>query len=190
MRLFSVLFDWFCQRLFWLCVLSAAGTTAQADVILWESTPLSGNVSFTQIAAGQIRSQAVDLTSPATVTTINLNSFMPSWFWYTGGPAQISLWLDSTPAERKTLVYTGEFRNSWTGLAVSLPKGRSFISLENLAGSQTIVWNQEIESGVPTRFHGSMAGVPVPEPSIGIAAGVAVCVMGAIGFFRRMKRNG
>lgn len=172
------LVDWCWQWICMLAVLIVCGT-AQADVILWESKMASGTVSFTAIAGGQIRSQAIDLVVPATARMISLNAFAPSWYWWTGGPAQISLWLDSTPAERKTLIYSGAFTNSWSGLAVAMPAGRSFLSLENLAGSQTIAWNQEVENGVPTRFHGRIEGTPVPEPEMV----VLLVVCGLTGIF-------
>lgn len=163
------LYDWAFTRIFWLCLfwLGFLGGKSKADVILWESVPTSGQISFTQLTGGQIRSQEIDLEGPAIATSINLNTFQPAWFLGTGGPSQISLWLDSTPAERRTLVYTGSFKSSWTNLALELPKGRSYLSLENLPGSQTIVWNQQIESnGTLSRFYGSVRGTPVPEPEM------------------------
>ena len=160
MRFFRLLTDWAFTRIFWLCLL---GSTAQADVILWD-VGFTENVAFTPIAGGEIRSQAIDLTTAATAHAITLSIGQPPWWAGTGGPSQISLWLDSTPAERRTLIYSGAFRNSWSGLAVSLPKGRSFLSLENLAGSRTINWNQQVIGGVTGSHMGRITGVPVPEP--------------------------
>ena len=164
MHILRHLTDWLIQRIFWLSFLVAT-TTAQADVILWESS-FNGGVAFTPIAGGEIKSQEIDLTGPAVAKTINLNLGQPWWFDGTGGPSQISLWLDSTPAERRTLIYSGAFQSSWTGLAVALPKGRSFLSLENLAGSRTITWGQQFDGANLGSFGGRIEGVPVPEPSM------------------------
>ena len=160
MRFFRLLSDWAFTRLFWFCVLASS---AQADVILWDAG-FTGSAAFTPIAGGEIRSQAIDLTTAATAKSITLSIGQPPWWAGTGGPAQISLWLDSTPAERRTLIYSGAFRNSWSGLAVDLPKGRSFLSLENLPGSRTINWNQQVIGGVTGSHMGRVTGVPVPEP--------------------------
>ena len=126
MFIFRHLADWAFTRLFWLCLL---GGTVQADVILWEAQQTE-SMAFTPIAGGQIRSQAIDLATAATAKTISLSIGQPPWWAGTGGPSQISLWLDSTPTERRTLIYSGAFRNLWSGLAVELPKGRSFLSLD------------------------------------------------------------
>lgn len=160
MVIFRHLADWAFTRIFWLCLLCG---TAQADVILWEPQQ-TGSIAFTPIAAGQIRSQAIDLTTAATAKTITLSIGQPPWWYWTGGPSQISLWLDSTPAERRTLIYSGAFRSSWSGLAVDLPKGRSFLSLENLPSSRTINWNQQVIGGVVGSYMGQITGTPVPEP--------------------------
>lgn len=172
MIIFRHLADWAFTRLFWLCLL---GGTVQADVILWEA-PFTGNMALTAVAGGEIRSQAIDLTTAATAKTITLSLGQPWWWAGTGGPSQISLWLDSTPAERRTLIYSGAFRSSWSGLAVDLPKGRSFLSVENLAGSQTITWSQQVIGGVAGSFMGQITGVPVPEPG---AVVILVCCCAA-----------
>ena len=183
MRFFRLLSDWAFTRLFWFCVLAS---TAQADVILWEAQP-TGSVSFTAIAGGEIRSQAIDLAQQATAHTISLSLGQPPWLAGTGGPAQISLWLDSTPAERRTLIYSGAFQSSWSGLAVDLPKGRSFLSLENLAGSQTITWNQQIIGGVVGSYMGRITGTPVPEPEfVGL---LLICCAAGIFYAWRGRRG-
>jgi len=173
--IFKHLAEWLVMRLFFLSVLACC-SAAQADVILWEA-PFTGSASLTQIAGGEIRSQAIDLAGPATAHTITLNIGQPWWLAGTGGPAQISLWLDSTPAERRTLIYSGAFRSSWSGLAVDLPKGRSFLSLENLACSQTITWNQQIVGGVVGSYMGRITGTPVPEPEMVVLL-VCCCAAG------------
>lgn len=176
--IFRHLTDWLVMRLFFLSALVACCTTAQADVILWEAG-LTESVAFTPIAGGEIRSQAIDLATAATARAITLSIGQPWWLAGTGGPAQISVWLDSTPAERRTLIYSGAFRSSWSGLAVDLPKGRSFLSLENLAGSQTINWNQQIIGGVAGSYMGRIQGVSVPEPEMVVLL-VCCCVTGVI----------
>jgi len=173
MVIFRHLADWAFTRLFWLCLL---GGTVQADVILWEAQQTE-SMAFTPIAGGQIRSQAIDLATAATAKTISLSIGQPPWWAGTGGPSQISLWLDSTPTERRTLIYSGAFRNLWSGLAVELPKGRSFLSLENLAGSQTINWNQQVIGGVVGSYMGRITGTPVPEPEMVVLL-VCCCVTG------------
>jgi hypothetical protein len=183
MQFFRLLSDWALTRIFWLCLI---GSTAQADVILWEA-PFSGSVALTQIAGGEIRSQAIDLTGPAIAKTISLSLGQPWHLAGTGGPSQISLWLDSTPAERRTLIYSGAFRSSWSGLAVDLPKGRSFLSLENLAGSRTITWNQQIINGVTGSFMGQITGVVVPEPG---AVVLLICCCAAGIFYAWRGRRG
>ena len=174
MRFFKILSDWALTRIFWLCLL---GSTAQADVILWEAG-FTENVASTPVVGGQIRSQTIDMAGPAIAKTINLSLGQPPWWAGTGGPAQISLWLDSTPAERRTLIYSGAFRNSWSGLAIDLPKGRSFLSVENLTGSRTVNWNQQVIDGVTGSFMGRIEGVavPVPEPEF---VGLLVCCCAA-----------
>lgn len=173
MVIFRHLADWAFTRLFWLCLL---GSTAQADVILWDAG-FTGSAALTPVAGGEIRSQAIDLAQQATAKTITLSIGQPPWWAGTGGPSQISLWLDSTPAERRTLIYSGAFRSSWSGLAVELPKGRSFLSLENLAGSRTINWNQQVIGGVVGSFMGQITGTPVPEPEMVVLL-VCCCVTG------------
>jgi hypothetical protein len=182
MQLFRLLSDWALTRIFWFCVLASS---AQADVILWEAG-FTENVSLTQIAGGEIRSQQIDLTGPAIAKTITLSLGQPPWWAGTGGPAQISLWLDSTPAERRTLIYSGAFRNSWSGLAVDLPKGQSFLSLENLAGSRTINWNQQVIDGVTGSFMGRIEGVAVPEPEFVVLL-VCCCVAGVFWAWRSRR---
>ena len=182
MFIFRHLADWAFTRLFWLCLL---GSTAQADVILWDAG-FTGNAAFTPVAGGEIRSQAIDLTTAATAKAITLSLGQPPWWAGTGGPAQISLWLDSTPAERKTLIYSGAFRNSWSGLAVDLPKGRSFLSVENLAGSRTINWNQQVIDGVTGSYMGQITGTPVPEPSMAVPSLIVAAIVAAGAFWRRI----
>ena len=173
MKIFRLLSDWALTRIFWLCLL---GSTAQADVILWES-PFAGSVASRPIAGGEIQSQAIDMAGPAIAKTINLSLGQPPWWAGTGGPPQISLWLDSTPAERRTLIYSGAFRNSWSGLAVDLPKGRSFLSVENLLGSRTITWGQNFSGGALRSFVGRIEGVTVPEPEF-VVLMVCCCAAG------------
>ena len=182
MRFFRLLSGWALTRIFWLCLL---GSTAQADVILWDA-PFTGNVAFTPVAGGQIQSQAIDLTTAATAKSITLSLGQPPWWAGTGGPAQISLWLDSTPAERRTLIYSGAFRNSWSGLAVDLPKGRSWLSLENLTGSRTINWNQQVIDGVTGSFRGRIEGVAVPEPEFVVL--LMICCAAGIFWAWRARR--
>lgn len=203
MRLLSVLLDWFCQRLFWLCVLSVAGSTVRADVILWDQPTFTGGTGSTGFFGfgltnpGQTRSQAIDLSQAAVLHSLSLNLGRPTFPAVGSGNYNISLWLDSTPAERRTLIYSGGFQSSWSGLAIDLPKGRSWLSVENLPTSTTISWVSPsgttggafTAGGVTTlteAYAGQARGVYVPEPSMGI---VAVCVIGAIGFFKRMIRN-
>ena len=183
MHFFRWLSDWAFTRIFWLCLL---GGTAQADVILWDAG-FTGSAAFTPIAGGEIRSQAIDLATAATAKTITLSLGQPPWLAGTGGPSQISLWLDSTPAERRTLIYSGAFRSSWSGLAVDLPKGRSFLSLENLAGSRTINWNQQVIDGVTGSFMGQITGVSVPEP--GAVVLLLVCCAAGIFYAWRGRRG-
>jgi hypothetical protein len=183
MQFFRLLSDWAFTRIFWLCLL---GSTAQADVILWDA-PFTGNMAITAVAGGEIRSQAIDMTTAATAKSITLSLGQPPWWAGTGGPSQISLWLDSTPAERRTLIYSGAFRNSWSGLAVDLPKGRSFLSLENLAGSRTINWNQQVIDGVTGSFMGQITGVVVPEP--GAVVLLLVCCAAGIFYAWRGRRG-
>ena len=183
MIIFRHLADWAFTRLFWLCVLASS---AQADVILWDAG-FTGSAALTPVAGGEIRSQAIDLATAATAHTITLSLGQPPWWAGTGGPSQISLWLDSTPAERRTLIYSGAFRNSWSGLAVYLPKGRSFLSLENLPGSQTINWNQQVIGGVVGSYMGRITGTPVPEPG---AVVILVCCCAAGIFYAWRGRRG
>jgi hypothetical protein len=183
MRFFRLLSDWAFTRIFWLCLL---GSTAQADVILWDA-PFTGNMALTAVAGGEIRSQAIDMTTAATAKSITLSLGQPWWLAGTGGPSQISLWLDSTPAERRTLIYSGAFRSSWSGLAVDLPEGRSFLSLENLAGSRTINWNQQVIDGVTGSFMGQITGTPVPEP--GAVVLLLVCCAAGIFYAWRGRRG-
>jgi hypothetical protein len=179
MQFFRLLSHWALTRIFWLCVLAG---TAQADVILWDAG-FTENVAFTPVAGGEIRSQAIDLATAATAKSITLSIGQPPWWAGTGGPSQISLWLDSTPAERRMLIYSGAFRNSWSGLAVDLPKGRSFLSLENLAGSRTINWNQQVIDGVTGSFMGRIEGVAVPEPEFVVLL-LVCCAAGIVWAWR------
>lgn len=169
MFIFRHLADWAFTRLFWLCLL---GSTAQADVILWEQQP-AGFGGWQVISTGEIRSQAIDLTGPAILQSLTLNLTGDPMLFFAAN-ANISVWLDSTPAERQTLIYSGAFRSSWSGLAVDLPKGRSWLSVENLgpgriswvspAGSTGGAFTTASGTTSTAGYAGTARGVAVPEP--------------------------
>ena len=193
MRFFSTLADWMVQRLFWLCLLGAT-STAQADVILYQQAP-GESFAFASIAAGEIRSQSIDLTGPARLESISLNLAQPLWMQVTGAPS-IAVWIDRTPGSRSELIYSGGIKSTWTGLAVYLPKGRSWLSVEALAGSGTVSWISPIGTtgGVLTTasgttstsaYAGTLRGTPVPEPAGAVPAAIVASIVGAGLFFRR-----
>jgi len=192
MRFFALLTDWLVQRVFWLSVV-AMTSTAEADTILYQQSP-GTSFTFAEIRAGDIRSQAIDLTTAARLEQVALNITQPWWLQTTGTPS-ISLWIDRTPGSRSELVYTGGLRSSWTGLAVHLPTGRSWLSVESLAGS--IVWVSPAgttggalttSSGTTqtAAYAGTLRGTPVPEPSGLISAVIVAAIVGAGMFWRRV----
>jgi hypothetical protein len=196
MRFFCTLADWCLQRLFWLCVVGAAGT-AQADVILYQQSP-GESFEFSPIAAGEIRSQPIDLTGPAQLESISLNLAQPPWMQVTGTPS-ISLWIDRTPGSRSELIYSGGIKSTWTGLAVYLPKGRSWLSVEALAGSGTVSWISPIgttggalttASGTvdTAAYAGTLRGTPVPEPAGLVPVAIVAGIVGAGVVWRRVGR--
>ena len=198
MRFFSSLADWLVQRVFWLSVVAMV-STAQADVLLWTQAPYSvdgGMMSsaFNQIAPGQIRSQSIDLTQAARLEQLALN--LGQGFMSSGVDVNIALWMDGTPGQRQTLVYAGAIRNSWSGLAVYLPAGRSWLSVENTSALQSIIWTGPVggtggaltSGGVTTStssYGGSARGTYVPEPSTVPALIVAGIVVTGV-YFRKV----
>ena len=198
MRFFSSLADWLVQRVFWLSVVAMA-STAQADVLLWQQAPYSvdgGMVSaaFNQIQPGQIRSQSIDLTQAARLEQLALN--LGQGFFSSGIGVNVSLWLDNTPGQRQTLIYAGTIRNSWSGLAVYLPAGRSWLSVENTSVTQSIIWTGPVggtggaltTSGVTTStssYGGSARGTYVPEPSV-VPMAIVAGIVGAGIYFRKV----
>ena len=190
MRFFASLADWLVQRVFWLSVVAMA-STAQADVLLWSQVPYSVDggmmsTAFNQISPGQIRSQSIDLAQAARLEQLSLN--VGQGFMSSGVGVNIALWMDSTPGQRETLIYSGSIRNSWSGLAVYLPAGRSWLSVENTSALQSIIWTGPVggtggaltSGGVTTgtsAYGGSARGTYVPEPS----AVPAVIVAGIVG---------
>jgi len=195
MRFFASLADWLVQRVFWLSIVAMA-STAQADIILYQQTP-GTSFEFAEIQAGEVRSQAIDLTQAARLEQIALNIAQP-WQLSTTGPPLISLWIDRTPGSRSELVYTGGLRSSWTGLAVYLPAGRSWLSVESLAGSIVWVSPTGTTGGALTTLSGTVAtsayagtlrGTPVPEPSGFIPAVIVGAIVGAGVVWRRVFRN-
>jgi len=191
MRFFASFADWLVQRVFWLSI-AAMASTAQADVLLWTQLPISsgGFTAFNQIAPGQIRSQSIDLTQAARLEQVTLN--LGQGFMSPGFGVNIALWLDSTPGQRQTLIYAGSIRNSWSGLAVYLPTGRSWLSVENTSLTQSIIWAGPVggtggalttSSGTTatSSYGGSARGTYVPEPSavpvVVVAAIVGACVV-------------
>jgi hypothetical protein len=200
MRLLSSLADWLVQRVFWLSVV-AMTSTAQADVLLWSQLPYSVeggmmSTAFNQIAPGQIRSQSIDLTQAARLEQLSLN--LGQGFMLSGNGVNIALWLDSTPGQRQTLIYSGAIRNSWSGLAVYLPAGRSWLSVENTSALQSIIWTGPISGtgGALTTaggttvntssYGGSARGTYVPEPSA-VPALIVAAIVGIGIFWRRIR---
>ena len=200
MRFFASLADWLVQRVFWLSI-AAMVSTAQADVLLWNQVPYSmdGGMLFTAfnpIAPGQIRSQSIDLTQAARLEQLTLN--LGQGFMSSGVGVNIALWLDSTPGQRQTLVYSGAIRNSWSGLEVYLPVGRSWLSVENTSVLQSIIWTGPVggtggaltTGGVTTgtsSYGGSARGTYVPEPSV-VPALIVAGIVGAGIFLRKVVR--
>ena len=198
MRFFASLADWLVQRVFWLSVVAMA-STAQADVLLWSQVPYSvdgGMLSsaFNQIAPNQIRSQSIDLMQAARLEQLSLN--LGQGFMSSGSGVNIALWLDNTPGQRQTLIYSGAIRNSWSGLAVYLPAGRSWLSVENTSVLQSIIWTGPVggtggaltSGGVTTStssYGGSARGTYVPEPSTVPALIVAGIVVTGV-YFRKV----
>jgi hypothetical protein len=195
MRCFESLADWLVQRVFWLSVVAMA-STAQADVLLWQQSPFDagGLVSFNQIAPGEVRSQSIDLTQAAWMEQLTLN--LGQGFMSSGIGVNVSLWLDSTPGQRQTLIYAGAIRNSWSGLAVYLPAGRSWLSVENTSVLQSIIWTGPVggtggaltSGGVTTdtsSYGGSARGTFVPEPSV-VPMAIVAGIVGAGVFLRKV----
>jgi hypothetical protein len=195
MRFFTSLTDWLVQRVFWLSVVAMA-STAQADVLLWTQSPISagGFTAFNQIQPGQIRSQAIDLTQAARLEELSLN--LGQGFMSPGFGVNIALWLDSTPGQRQTRIYTGAIRSAWSGLAVYLPSGRSWLSVENTSLTQSIIWTGPVggsggaltSGGVTTytsSYGGSARGTYVPEPSV-VPALIVAAIVGTGIFWRRV----
>ena len=201
MRFFASLTDWLVQRVFWLSVVAMA-STAQADVLLWSQVPYSvdgGMVSaaFNQIQPGQIRSQAIDLTQAARLEQLALN--LGQGFMSSGLGVNVSLWLDSTPGQRETLIYAGTIRNSWSGLAVYLPAGRSWLSVEHTSALQSIIWTGPVggtggaltSGGVTSgtsAYGGSARGTYVPEPSV-VPMAIVAAIVGAGVFLRKVVQK-
>ena len=199
MRFFVILTDWLVQWVFWLSVVVMA-STAQADVLLWSQVPYTVDggmlsTAFNPIAPGQIRSQSIDLTQVARLEQLSLN--LGQGFFASGSGVNIALWLDSTPGQRQTLIYAGAIRNSWSGLAVYLPAGRSWLSVENTSVLQSIIWTGPVggtggaltTGGVTTgtsSYGGSARGTYVPEPSA-VPAVIVVAIIGAGIFWRRVR---
>lgn len=169
--------EWFCV---WICHLCLVAGAASGDVILWEQPTFVGPVGSTAFAGwlaiqpGEIRSQSVDLSHAAVLKSLSLNLTGDPMLFFSAN-ANISLWLDSTPAERKTLIYSGVFRSTWSGLSVNLPKGRSWLSVENLGPGQISWVSPSGTTGgafttvggtttATTAYAGVARGTPVPEP--------------------------
>jgi len=193
MRFFASLADWLIQRVFWLSIV-AMTSTAEADTILYQQSP-GTSFAFAEIRAGEIRSQAIDLTTAARLEQIALNITQPWWLQATGTPS-MSLWIDQTPGSRSELVYTGGLQSSWTGLAVYLPAGRSWLSVESLAGSIAWVSPAGTTGGALTTssgttqtaaYAGTLRGTPVPEPSGLISAVIVAAIVGTGVFLRRLR---
>jgi hypothetical protein len=165
-------------------------------VLLWQQSPMNagGFVSFNQITPGQIRSQSIDLAQAARLEQLTLN--LGQGFMSSGSGVNIALWLDSTPGQRETLVYAGVIRNNWSGLAVYLPAGRSWLSVENTSALQSIIWTGPVggtggaltTGGVTTdtsNYGGSARGTYVPEPSA-VPAVIVAGIVGAGIFLRKV----
>lgn len=192
MRFFSSLADWLVQRVFWLSIVAMA-STAQADVILWRQSPSGSLNQLAQINAGEMRSQAIDLAQAARIERINLDLrgglFAPPQF--------MSLWFGASAGNRGQLVYSGGLQTDWNGLAIMLPQGRSWLSVEALSGSGQITWLSPVGSsggafvstgGTVTSgaaYVGTVRGTPVPEPGV-IPAAIVAAIVGAGIFMRKV----
>jgi len=154
-----------------------------------------GFVAFNQIQPGQIRSQSIDLAQAARLEQLALN--LGQGFFSSGSGVNIALWLDNTPGQRQTLVYAGTIRNSWSGLAVYLPAGRSWLSVENTSALQSIIWTGPVggtggaltTGGVTTNtsdYGGSARGTYVPEPSV-VPMLIVAGIVGAGIYWRRVR---
>jgi hypothetical protein len=199
MRFFASLVDWLVQRVFWLSIVAMA-STAQADVLLWSQVPYSvdGGMAysaFSQIQPGQIRSQSIDLTQSAQLEQLSLN--LGQGFMSSGSGVNIALWLDSTPGQRQALIYSGVIRSAWSGLAVYLPAGRSWLSVENTSLAQSIIWTGPVggsggslttTSGTTatSSYGGSARGTYVPEPSV-VPALIVVAIVGGGIVWRQVR---
>jgi len=163
---------------------------------LWTQSPISagGFAAFNQIQPGQIRSQSIDLAQTARLEQLSLN--IGQGFMSPGSGVNIALWLDSTPGQRQTLIYAGAIGNSWSGLAVYLPAGRSWLSVENTSLTQSIIWTGPVggSGGVLTTssgttatssYGGSARGTYVPEPSV-VPALIVAAIVGTGVFWRRL----
>jgi hypothetical protein len=193
MRFFASLADWLVQRVFWLSVVAMA-STAQADVILWQQAPGGGLNQLAQINGGEMRSQSIDLAQAARVERITLDLrgglFAP--------PQSMSLWFGSSAGNRGQLVYSGGLQTDWSGLAILLPQGRSWLSVEALAGSGQITWLSPVGSsggafvsagGMVTSgaaYVGTVRGVAVPEPSV-VPVVIVAGIVGAGIAWRRVR---
>ena len=200
MRTVVLFVDWLVQRMFWLAIVAMAGT-ARADVLLWSQSPFntSGGVAYTTfnpITPGQIRSQSINLDQAARLEQLTLN--LGQGFMSSGSGVSVSLWLDQTPGQKQSLVYSGAFRNSWSGLSVYLPKGQSWLSIENTSLSQTIIWTGPtgLSGGALTTansttmtdaYAGAARGTYVPEPS-SVPALIVAGIIGAGVFVRKVVR--
>jgi hypothetical protein len=109
------------------------------------------------------------------------------------------LWIDRTPGSRSELVYSGGLKSTWTGLAVYLPKGRSWLSVEAMAGSGTVSWISPIgttggalttASGTvdTAAYAGTLRGTPVPEPAGLVPVAIVVGIVGAGVVWRRVQQ--
>jgi hypothetical protein len=166
-------------------------------VLLWTQSPISagGFTAFNQIASGQIRSQSIDLTQAAQLEELSLN--LGQGFMSSGSGVNIALWADSTPGQRQTLIYSGAIRNSWSGLSVYLPAGRSWLSVENTSLAQSIIWTGPVggsggslttTSGTTSTssYGGSARGTYVPEPSV-VPVLIVVAIVGGGVVWRRVR---
>ena len=165
MFIFRHLADWAFTRLFWLCVL---GSTAQADVILWDA-PVSSTLPRHAIAAGEMASTAMDLTQAGHVQAIYLRLTTPSEYRFTGASSRLSLWLGDDVNSKDRLLYSGPLVTFY-GVSEWLPAGRTWLTVEALANSRTFMW---LPSTVGTGFHTDTAGQTVATAGFGtIAIGV------------------
>jgi hypothetical protein len=141
-----------------------------------------------------MRSQAIDLAQAARVEQITLDLrgglFAP--------PQLMSLWFGASAGNRGQLVYSGGLQTDWSGLAILLPQGRSWLSVEALAGSGQITWLSPVGSsggafvstgGTVTSgasYVGTVRGVAVPEPSV-VPVVIVVGIVGAGIVWRRVR---